>query len=100
MMLGCTTVSNNVDISEQLGHSNVYISIDKQGLPSKACYWINGELVELQNGANTTSIFVDGEDVYVAGDIQGIPSKTCLWLNGVIISTIRSSNSTDLYIKQ
>ena len=49
-----------------------------------ACYWKNGQLVELEDNAVAFSIFVDGSDIYVAGAVGRFDTeyKACYWKNG------------------
>lgn len=49
-----------------------------------ACYWLNGELIELEDNAIAYSIFLAGKDVYVAGAIGRYDAeyKACYWKNG------------------
>lgn len=49
-----------------------------------ACYWINNELVELEDNAIAYSIFIEGKDVYVAGAVgrYDVEYRACFWKNG------------------
>ncbi|MNT94142.1 hypothetical protein D3C86_1553020 [compost metagenome] len=50
-----------------------------------ACYWKNGTLYELEDNAQASGIYIDGEDVYVTGSTGDVPLnyKPCYWKNGV-----------------
>lgn len=50
-----------------------------------ACYWKNGTLYELEDNAQASGIYIDGEDVYVTGSTGDVPVnyKPCYWKNGV-----------------
>ncbi len=52
-----------------------------------ACYWKNGELIELEDNAQASGIFIDGDDIYIAGSVGRVPVdyKACYWKNGVLI---------------
>ncbi|WP_437921425.1 hypothetical protein [Sphingobacterium sp. LRF_L2] len=49
-----------------------------------AVYWKNAELHELEDNAQASSIYVDGNDVYVTGSTGAVPIdyKPCYWKNG------------------
>lgn len=50
-----------------------------------ACYWKNGKLVELQDGAVAQSVFVDKEGNLYIGGATGVYDKeykACYWKNG------------------
>ncbi|VBB44231.1 conserved exported hypothetical protein [uncultured Paludibacter sp.] len=49
-----------------------------------ACYWKNGTITELEEGAFAYGIFIDGSDVYVTGaiGIYAASYKACYWKNG------------------
>lgn len=50
-----------------------------------ACYWVNGELHELEDNAQAYGILINGEDIYVTGATGSVPAnyKACYWKNGV-----------------
>jgi hypothetical protein len=50
-----------------------------------ACYWVNGELHELEDNAQAYGILIDGDDIYIAGATGRVPAnyKACYWKNGV-----------------
>jgi hypothetical protein len=50
-----------------------------------ACFWKNGVLNELGDGAQAYGIFVEGNDIYVTGSVGDVPIsyKPCYWKNGV-----------------
>lgn len=52
-----------------------------------ACYWKNGKLHELEDNAQASAIYIDGEDVYVTGSTGDVPVnyKPCYWKNGTRI---------------
>lgn len=52
-----------------------------------ACYWKNGVLHELEDNAQASGIYINGEDVYVTGSTGDVPVnyKPCFWKNGVRI---------------
>lgn len=53
-----------------------------------ACYWKNGVLHELEDNAQASGIFINGEDVYVTGSTGDVPVnyKPCYWKNGVRVN--------------
>lgn len=50
-----------------------------------ACYWKNGVLHELEDGAQAYGIFIDGNDIYISGAVGNVPAsyRPCYWKNGV-----------------
>lgn len=50
-----------------------------------ACYWKNGVLHELEDNAQASGIYIDGEDIYVTGSTGDVPVnyKPCYWKNGI-----------------
>ncbi len=50
-----------------------------------ACYWKNGVLHELEDGAQAYGIFIDGDDIYVCGAVGNVPAgyRPCYWKNDV-----------------
>lgn len=50
-----------------------------------ACYWKNGMLHELEDGAQAYGIYIDGDDIYVSGAVGNVPAsyRPCYWKNGV-----------------
>lgn len=50
-----------------------------------AAYWKNKVLHELQDNAQASGIFIDGDDVYVTGSVGYVPIdyRPCYWKNGV-----------------
>ena len=56
-----------------------------------ACYWKNGELIELEDNARASGIFIHGNDIYIAGSVGRVPVdyKACYWKNGVRINLPR-----------
>ena len=68
----------------------------KGGSYEKACYWINGERIDLATPvfgySEIKSIFVDSDQIYAAGNYRNMLSnKTpCYWVNGkrIKLSTI------------
>lgn len=63
------------------GFINKYNSRD---VNNTACYWKDGKIVELEEQAVATSIFIDGENIYVGGATGRTPDdfKACYWKNG------------------
>ncbi|MDT0689693.1 hypothetical protein RM549_07840 [Salegentibacter sp. F188] len=49
-----------------------------------ACYWLNGELHELEDNARAIGILIDGEEIYISGATGYEPYnyKSCYWKNG------------------
>ncbi len=105
---GIPTMGN--DLNLYVKNEDVYISgaIEKN-LIDKACYWINGDLHELNTGSNyysyATSIFVHSDTVYVCGyytdgtrnmynQRNPIP---CIWKNGVFIKLEGTGRPYDIF---
>lgn len=72
-----------------------------------ACYWKNGNQINLSVPANytsgATSIFVSGTDVYISGFVKGpySPKNPAYWKNGVltiITSTYANSEANSIFV--
>lgn len=64
-----------------VGYINKY---DSKSINNTACYWRDGKIVELEEQAVATSIFVDGSDIYIGGATGRTPDdfQACYWKNG------------------
>ncbi len=62
-----------------------YNKNDSNSTGNTACYWINGELVELEDHAQANGIYIDGNDIYVCGSKGNVPLEysACYWKNGM-----------------
>ena len=61
-----------------------------------ACFWVDGERVDLEYGA-AEAITVENGDVYVAGqwfDSTGWNGEACYWINGTRYNLDRGSNQS------
>ncbi|MEH6659958.1 hypothetical protein [Leeuwenhoekiella marinoflava] len=65
-----------------------YNKNDSNSTGNTACYWKNEELVELEDDAQATGIYIDGTDVYVCGSTgrDQASYKACYWKNGVRVA--------------
>ncbi|MFD2826535.1 hypothetical protein ACFSYG_08620 [Leeuwenhoekiella polynyae] len=65
-----------------------YNKTDSNSTGNTACYWKNEELMELEDDAQATGIFIDGSDIYVCGSTgrDQASYKACYWKNGVRVA--------------
>ncbi|MFH0974859.1 MAG: hypothetical protein V1874_03655 [Spirochaetota bacterium] len=73
------------------------------GTYNVACYWKNGEKIDLHNTSNSSasSVLVSETDTYVTGSYyNGTYNVACYWLNGVKTDLITQNNShvTDMFV--